>query len=148
MQDLADRAHRPLASDAELADLLAGFLARTLPKAAWTHRAHLNVGLALVAQHGVAAARTLMPEAIRRYNVASGGANTRTSGYHETLTQLYLTLIDRFLTDDPAGSLAERANRLFEAWGDRGVPGRYYSEGLLWSVEARKRWVLPDLKPV
>ena len=124
----------------------AAFRRLELPKASWTHRAHLAAGLWFVLHHGIGDARILMPAAIRRYNAAVGTPDTLTSGYHETITQWYLTMIDEMVrnwagpTDYPAMVAA-----LFEALDDRRIPLRYYSEDRLWSMEARRAWLEPDL---
>lgn len=126
--------------------ITAAFQRLDLPKALWTHRAHLATGLGAVLDDGIDQARVLIPAAIRRYNAAVGTPNTPTSGYHETVTQLYLTLIDEFVrdwrgpTDYPAMVAA-----LFEVLDDRRIPLRYYSDGRLWSAEARAMWLGPDL---
>jgi hypothetical protein len=73
--------------------LVAAFLARTLPKSAWTHVAHLRVGLWHVRRLGETGALTALRSAISSYNEAVGTANTDTSGYHETLTIFYVRLI-------------------------------------------------------
>lgn len=124
----------------------AAFQRLDLPKAAWTHRAHLAAGLWFVLHDGLAQARTRMPEAIRRYNASVGTLDTPTSGYHETITQLYLTLIDGWLRHwtGPA-RYPVMAAALVEALDDRRIPLRYYSERRLWSPEARARWLEPDL---
>ena len=117
-----------------------------LPRAGWTHHAHLAAGLWFVLRHGIDQARLLVPPAIRAHNASVGTQDTPTSGYHETLTQLYLTLIDGFVrewagpVDYPtmAASLCDRLD-------DRRIPLQYYSETRLWSTEARARWVEPDL---
>ncbi len=123
----------------------AAFRRLDLPKAAWTHRAHLAAGLWFVLHHGIGAARTEVPAAIRRYNAAVGTLDTPTSGYHETITQLYLTLIDEWVRDwtGPAG-YSVMAPALVEALDDRRIPLRYYSEARLWSAEARATWLEPD----
>jgi hypothetical protein len=140
---------RPFASDEELEALVSGFEDQTLPKARWTHRAHLAVGLVYCDRMPAPVAVALLRERIRRYNVASGGENTATAGYHETITRFYVHVVRRFLAEDrEAGTLAERANRLFERYGARDLPRRYYSEARLFSTEARASWVEPDLRPL
>ena len=127
------------------------FHARTLPKPAWTHAAHLRVGLWHVRRFGADLAVDLLRERIRRYNEAVGTANTDTSGYHETLTVFYVKVIDAFVAadaarqDEPADTLEPR---LFEAVGDRELPLRYYSRECLFSTGARRQWVAPDLQPL
>ena len=86
-----DSNDRPFTSDPEVEALVAGFLATTLPKPVWTHRAHPTTGLWMVIRHGLDPARSLMPAAIKRFNEAVGGVNTATSGYHETITQNWVT---------------------------------------------------------
>jgi hypothetical protein len=139
--------HRPFHHDREALELCAAFLDTTLPKAAWTHRAHLTVGLWHLVEFGLAESRIRVPVAIRRYNAAVGTEDTPTSGYHETITQLYLSVIDRFrLESEPAG-FGHWANLLYERLGDRKLPLLFYSEDRLWSVEARTTWVAPDKGP-
>jgi hypothetical protein len=131
--------------------LVAAFLARTLPKPAWTHVAHLRVGLWHVRRLGEAAALAALRERIRAYNEAVGTANTDSSGYHETLTVFYVRLIADFL--ERAGPAIDGGDealeaRLIEERGRRELPLEYYSRDRLFSVEARRTWVAPDLKPI
>ncbi|MBL8985822.1 MAG: hypothetical protein JNJ80_06115 [Gemmatimonadetes bacterium] len=129
--------------------LVAGFRACQLPKAAWTHQAHLATGLWFLDRLGLAEARRLLPEAIRQFNLSVGGTNTATAGYHETITQFYLTVIEDFRRGLPAGSpLVDRVNAVVATLGDRRLPTRHFSEALLWSETARARWVEPDLLPL
>jgi hypothetical protein len=123
--------------------------ARTLPKAEWTHEAHLRAGLWHVRQHGAAAALELLRARITAYNESVGTRNTDTSGYHETITRFYVTIIDRFLAaNDRAMPVDDLAARLLAEYGDRRLPMRYYSEGRLFSVVARRSWVEPDLRSI
>ena len=55
--------------------LVAAFLARTLPKPAWTHVAHLRVGLWPVRTLGESGALAALRERIRAYNESVGTAN-------------------------------------------------------------------------
>jgi len=121
--------------------LVAAFLARTLPKPEWTHVAHLRVGLWHVRRFGEIGALTALRERIPAYNEAVGTANTDSSGYHETLTVFYVRLIADFL--ERVGAAADGAD---EDCGARKLPLEYYSRDRLFSVEARRGWVTPDLK--
>ena len=126
------------------------FLDRSLPKPAWTHVAHLRVGLWHVRRFGADLAVDLLRERISRYNEAVGTANTSTSGYHETLTVFYVKVIDAFVSADasPDQEADTLERRLLEAVGDRELPLRYYSRECLFSTEARRQWVAPDLQPL
>jgi hypothetical protein len=145
----APLADRPFESDEDLEALVSGFEDCTLPKVRWTHRAHLAVGLVYCDRMPTPVALALLRERIRRYNLASGGENTSTAGYHETITRFYLYVVRRFIAEDgEEGTLAERANRLYQRYGARDLPTRYYSEARLFSLEARASWVGPDLRPL
>jgi hypothetical protein len=130
-------------------ELAAAFVAGTLPKREWTHEAHLRVGLWHVLRYGADEALALLRDRIRRYNEASGGANTDYAGYHETLTRFYVGVIERFLLSaDRERAVDQLATDLIQQWGDRGLPLRHYSRERLFSVAARRQWVEPDLAPM
>ena len=126
-----------------------GLIDRTLPKAEWTHHAHLRAGLWHVMQHGAVPALELLRARIRAYNESVGTANTDSSGYHETITRFYVIVIDRFLsTADRSLDMDALADRLIAAHGDRRLPLHHYSESRLFSPVARRSWVEPDLRPI
>jgi hypothetical protein len=126
-----------------------GLIDCSLPKAEWTHEAHLRAGLWHVLQHGAPAALELLRARISRYNESVGTANTDTSGYHETITRFYVTVIDRFLgAHDAAAPIDDLAAQLIAEHGDRRLPLRCYSESRLFSPVARRSWVEPDIKSI
>ena len=126
-----------------------GLIDRTLPKSEWTHEAHLRAGLWHVMHHGAVAALELLRARITAYNESVGTANTDTSGYHETITRFYVTVIDRFLSGaDRSLPIDQLAAQLLAEHGDRRLPLYHYSEQRLFSVVARRSWVEPDLRPI
>ena len=136
-------------TDAEIAALTEGLLDRGLPKDQWTHAAHLTATLRLVRLRDANLERDL-PWVIRAYNVAVGGQNTDTAGYHETITQAYLAAIRAFEAALPPGTSDAEAVALLLATplGDKNWPLTHWSRERLFSVEARRWWVDPDLKPL
>jgi hypothetical protein len=125
------------------------FIARTLPKSEWTHLAHLRVGLWHAVHYPDAAALELLRERISAYNEATGVANTAQSGYHETVTRFYVHAIRVFVRSaDPNSPIDELANALIGQWGDKNLPLRHYSPHRLFSAEARRAWIEPDLAPL
>lgn len=137
-------------SDSEIARVGEALLDRTLPKAQWTHAAHCIAGIYLMRCRPDIDVATVLPGIIWRYNEASGTANTDHDGYHETITRFYIAAIsaylarmprDRPLADIVAGFLASR-------FGQRDFPLHYWSKERLMSVEARRVWVAPDLRPL
>ncbi len=125
------------------------FIARTLPKGEFTHRAHLRVGLWHALHHPDDVALNLLRERIRAYNESVGGVNTSTEGYHETITRFYLCVIRNFLDSvDPGRPIDELADELIAACADPGLPLRHYSRERLFSTQARAGWLPPDLAPL
>ena len=136
--------------DAPIRAIGEGVLARTLPKAQWTHAAHFVATLYLLQAHTDLVLERDLPGIIARYNEASGTPNTDGGGYHETITQLYIAALKDFVARQPAGlALFEICNRLLASpVAARHFPFRYYSKDRLFSVAARRRWLEPDLAPL
>jgi polar amino acid transport system ATP-binding protein len=133
-----------------LADLVARFCALRVPRAEWTHAAHLRVGAWHVFHHGATAALPLLRERIRRLNESNGVVNSATGGYHETITAAYVQLLAAHL-----GTFAERvpledrvAALLAGPLAARDLLLRYWSRDVLMSPEARAAWVAPDRAPL
>jgi hypothetical protein len=137
----------PFTSDEEIATIGSGLLDRTLPKTAWTHAAHFAATLWLLRCRPDVEISREMPGFIRSYNEATGGANTETSGYHETITQASIRAARGFLVEAPPRPLFVTCNALM---GSRlGEPEwllEYWTRSRLFSVEARREWMEPDIK--
>lgn len=133
-------------TDEQVARLAERLLDHSLPKAEWTHAAHLTATLRLVRTRDAGLERD-MPRIIQTYNVAVGGVNDDTSGYHETITQAYLAAIRAFAATLPAeiGDGEAAARLLATPMGDKEWPLTFWSRERLFSVEARRSWVDPDL---
>lgn len=127
-----------------------GLLACTLPKAEWTHEAHLAACLWLRRERPGFVPEAELPGTISAYNVAVGGENTDSAGYHETLTQLYVRGVRGFAATLPQGiALVDAVNALLMSEiGDRQWPLCFYSRERLFSVAARRGWVEPDLADI
>lgn len=135
-------------SDAEIARVGEGLLARTLPRAEWTHEAHLAATTYLLLKRPDVDLDRELPGIIRRYNESVGGVNSDSEGYHETITRVFVHGIRLFLAEaDRSEPLHEIVNELLlSPMGKRDWPLRFYSPTLLMSVEARRRFVEPDLR--
>ncbi len=130
-------------------ELVAAFCDRSLPKERWTHEAHLRVGLWHLLHHSADEALELVRQRITAYNEASGVENSDSSGYHETITRFFLTRIGWFLeTADRGWPIDELAEELVGVLGDKEAPLAYYSRARLMRMEARRGWVVPDLRPI
>jgi hypothetical protein len=133
-------------SELEIDEFLAAFEGCTLPKERWTHGAHLLTGACYVHGLGRDGALARMRVCVRRYNESVGGKNTETSGYHETITVMWIRLLDGLLRESPAMERAAFARLAVERFvGKKDVFRRYYDFDVVGSVEARLRWVAPNL---
>ena len=131
-------------------DISEGLSARTLPLRLWTHEAHLAAALFVVMARPGLDPCQVMPGLIRRYNETKGVANTERSGFHATITQVYVHAIAAFVACLPRNITLDGAFEflLTTPIADRDFPCSYYSRDLLASVDARKEFVEPDLQPL
>jgi hypothetical protein len=126
--------------------LLAGFLDRTLPAEQWTHHAHLLVGTMLARRMPQAELLPFLRQAISNYNVASGGQNTDSAGYHESITAFYAAVLGAYARRTAHLPLAQAAARLLASpLEDRKVVLRAYQPETLKTVAARLGYVAPDV---
>lgn len=140
------------ADDEALAAHVRGLLDATLPKARWTHEGHVAATAGLILLHPEVAPERALRGLIMRLNDSHGVPNSDTRGYHETITRAFLAAIRHALSrDDAALPPHRRVNALLDA----GVLGSgkqalsaHWSDAVLFSVEARRGWVPPDLAPL
>ena len=144
---MTDYTPRLFHSDAEVAHIGEGLLARSLPRAEWTHEAHLAATTYLLLRRPDVDFDIRLPDIIRSYNESVGGVNSDTEGYHETITRTYLHGVRLFLSEaDLDEPLHELVNELLlSPMGRRDWPLRFYSRDLLFSVAARRDFVPPDV---
>jgi len=144
---MTDYTPRLFTSDAEIKRIGEGLLARTLPRNDWTHEAHLAATTYLLTRRPDVDLDKQLPEIIRSYNESVGGVNSDTEGYHETITRVFLHGVRLFLAEanlkDPLHELVN--GLLLSPMGRRDWPLRFYSKERLFSVEARKAPIPPDL---
>ena len=138
---------RLFTSDAEITRIGEGLLVRDLPRADWTHEAHLAATTYLLTRRPDIDIDQALPGIIRAYNESVGGVNDDTQGYHETITRLFLHGARLFLAEaDVDEPLHELVNELLlSPMGRRDWPLRFYSAERLFSVEARRHFVPPDI---
>lgn len=84
------------------------------------HRDHLRFAWTAVRDHGLAAALTLVPDAIRAFAAAQGAAPK----YHHTLTRCWIRLIAAAQADIRADSFDALVDTRSELL-DVGLPRRY-----------------------
>ena len=140
---------RIFGDDAAIRRIGEGLLAHSLAKEDWTHEAHLAACVWLMLEREDIVPEHDLPAIIRGYNDRIGTINDATQGYHETLTQLYVRAVRRFLRLHRQATLLETVNALLVSeFGARDWPLRFYSRERLFSAEARALWVEPDIAEI
>ena len=144
---MTDYSPRLFHSDAEIEHIGEGLVARTLPREEWTHEAHLAATTYLLLKRPDIDLDKELPGIIRSYNKSVGGVNSDTEGYHETITRVFLHGVRLFLDEanrrEPLHKLVNEL--LLSPMGRRDWPMRFYSPPHLFSVDARRKFVRPDV---
>lgn len=91
-----------------------------------------------------------MRECISSYNESVGGVNSDTSGYHETITRFWIWLLNAYwqTVDDKNDFPLACDTLLASPIAGKEVFFKFYSRELLFSTEARKGFVAPDIAPL
>lgn len=136
-------------SDIEIEHIALGVIRRTLPKPEWTHAAHFAAAAWLIRSADYDA-ESDMPGLIRRYNTAYGVPNTDSEGYHETITLASIhmahLIMSRLADTMP---VYEAVNlMLMQGFNRSDWILKHWSRPVLFSPEARRHWVAPDLLPL
>ncbi len=134
-------------TDLEIEELVQSFISKTLDKSKWTHAAHLTVAIWHLKKYEVHEATCRMKSGIISYNLAVGGENTGTGGYHETMTLFWMDILNIFVSNHTGLSLTDTCNEfLNSALSDKTLPFTFYNKEKLLSPLARARGIAPDLK--
>ena len=144
-----DATHQREARRDEIARLVEDFEAASIDRKRWTHEAHLMIATWHVLRCEPDEALVRVRVGIQRLNAANGVEQTRTGGYHETLTRLYMIVVRQAIAEtDATRPLEEVVDAVIARCGDRHLPLRFYSESTLMSWSARTTWVEPDLHEI
>src|SRR5690606_347614 len=116
-----------------------------VPPESFDHRAHLRLAYVYLAGYDDNVAARLMRAALVNF-IRHQGIDA--SKYHETLTRAWLLAVRHFMQGTPptgsADDFIDRNARLL----DTGIMLTHYSRELLFSDEARRGFVEPDLSPI
>lgn len=101
----------------------------------WTHHAHLISAFWYLNKFSPEVALRTIRARIQRHNDSVGTANTDNSGYHETLTRLYMSAIESHIALHKHLSFEDSLDLLLKsALSDKAWPLEYYSKDVLFSV--------------
>lgn len=133
----------PRRSEAEIEALVGAFEAGTLGKAEFNHFAHMTVAVwyltRLPYEQAVAALRT----SIKHFAAVHGHDQL----YHETITLFWMRVLDHYLKmAEPGLALEVLVYRALQRLGNTQLMFGHYSREVLFSAEARRGWVEPDIQ--
>ena len=131
-------------SEEEIDQFLAAFEAGTIPKEEWTHKAHVAMAGAYV-WRDPGAALTQIRFGILLLNRHHDTRNTPDSGYHETLTVFWVSIVKAFCKNRQADGRLAVINEMLETL-PAGLFRNFYGFDVVKSRRARERWVEPDLQ--
>lgn len=129
--------------------LLDEFNKGTLDKSKWTHDSHLIVGIWHLKQYPFYDAICRIKSGIIALNNFHGTQNTGTSGYHETLTVFWATIISRFIAFHPTLPLDELVETFLQSnYSNKNLPFEYYDKELLMSNAYRAIFIEGNKKRI
>ena len=130
----------------EIEEIVMAFNTKELPLQSWTHTAHQVVAFWYLKHYSREDTIQLLKHMISSYNERVGIPNTDVSGYHETLTIFWILVIEQFMVAHQL-PFVQCVNRFIDSpMADKNYPMTFYSRDHLFSLTARRYWILPDLK--
>jgi hypothetical protein len=131
--------------ESEVHNLIRSFEDATVARGEWKHSEHLVVALYYLTRHDPDTAYEKMRDGI--FNLLVKGFDvdlTKEMPYHETITLFWMRVVAEFNDASNGASLLDKANEVAYKW-DKDYPMKFYTRELLFSDEARARFVEPDL---
>lgn len=123
------------------------FATQELTHAEWNHRLHVRTAFLHLSRYDLDEAHLRMRAGIIRLNQRHGLEESPARGYFETMTRVWLCLVQAARRQCGAVdslTLLECQPELL----DRALPLRYYTRDLLMSPRARAIFIEPDLLPL
>jgi hypothetical protein len=121
------------------------FEACRLAPETFDHRAHIRLAYTYLAEADAEAALALMRAALQAF---LRHHDIDVSKYHETITRAWILAVRHFMAISPASPSADAFIEANPAMLDSKIMMTHYSTGLLFSEEARARFVESDLDQI
>jgi len=131
-------------SENEILSVVESFESGTISRDDWRHAEHLTVALVYLSNAEFDAAYAKMRSGIFNLLESFGVDLTKEMPYHETMTIFWMKAVEDYKKSNENGSMLEICNELIEKL-DKDYPLRFYSRELLFSDEARAKFVEADL---
>lgn len=131
-------------SEKEILTVVKSFENGTISREDWRHAEHLIVALYYLSHHDFETALVKMRNGIFNLLKSFGVDLSKEMPYHETLTVFWMRTVDDFRTSKNGASMPGICNELTETF-DKNYPLRFYSREILFSDEARRKFIDADL---
>lgn len=131
-------------NEEEIDEMIAAFESGSIARTDWRHAEHLIVACRYLCDLEFENALTKMRAGIFALLRKFGVPNDEESPYHETLTVLWMRVIDDYRRRNPDLTFFELCRSVTEEF-DKDLPLRFYSGELLFSADARRTFIEPDL---
>jgi len=130
-------------------DIVRKFQDHSLDKSLWTHQAHITTAIWYLIHHDREDALCRIRSGIISYNLATGGENTGSNGYHETITVYWWRLIDLYIKTHEGLEYDQLCESfLASPYAGQSKAFEFYSKEKLLSAQARACYLAPDIKEV
>lgn len=116
-----------------------------VPPAEFDHRAHLRLAYVYLAECDTEAAYRLMRDGLRNFLEYNG---VDLSKYHDTMTRAWILAVRHFMEATTSAQSASSFIEQHPEMLDAKIMMTHYSAELLFSDEARAKFVEPDLDPI
>jgi hypothetical protein len=130
------------------AGLIRRFESCAIPLDEWDHKMHLRVTYAYLRDRGLVATLAALREGIPRHNAAHSVPEAIGMGYHDTLTEAWCRIVWAMMRahgDEGSGDAFIKKHTQLHS---KVLLRLYYSRDRIMSVEAKARFVEPDLAPL
>jgi hypothetical protein len=128
--------------------LLHQFETQTFPYEEWRHRVHVKVAYLYLTRYGLDDALNKIRSGIKAYNAAKCVPESLTTGYHETMTQAWIRLIDFTIRQHGPAENADAFADVHPELLEQKVLRFFYSRERFTSPEAKRTFLEPDLAPL
>jgi hypothetical protein len=129
-------------------EFLRQFEAAIIPMEQWHHREHIRIAYLYLTRHPPAAAIAKICSGIKALNTAQKVPEAIDRGYHETITQAWIRLVQCTLNEfGPAENADAFMDKHTQLLSKRALLF-FYSRDRIMSAEAKARFIEPDLTPL
>lgn len=134
-------------TESEILEVVRSFESGTILRERWKHAEHLTVAFYYINNSpSLSQATDKMRVGIFNLLKSFGVDMEKDMPYHETLTRFWMKSVDDFAKTRNGRSTVETANSIIENLADKDLPLRFYSRELLFSDQARSKFIKPDLE--